>query len=157
MRTISPSRARSSDPLRCPPRCECRCHYPATIRLFPTWLASYTGQISISKCLLHSSPPCNVQTCRGDARRASTVQWVLPAGFLQGCLQSSKHPGRIHFLIGAPRIVPFDAPISDAIWNGDFEYLRDLFAKRQASIWDYSVDGMPVFWVSQHISLSSIH
>ena len=149
-----PSRIRSRDPLLCLPKCECRCHYPSIIRLLPVWLAFYTGQISVSKHLLRSPLPCNVQTCRRDAKRAYTVQWILPAGFLQGCLQSSKHSGRIHFLMGAPRIVPFNAPIYYAILDGNFECVRDLFATGQASIWDYSVVDLPIFWVSQIFSRS---
>ena len=141
----------SRSPLRCLPDCPCRCHSPSVHRLIPTWLAYYIGQISISKRLLR--PPwsswslCDEQTCRGDLQRALIVQWVLPTGFLHGSFQSSKDR-RIHFLIGAPRVVRWDSPIFNALQVGDLKGVRYLFATGQASIWDYSMNGMPVFYVS---------
>ena len=139
-------------PLKCPPKCKCRCHYPAIARLIPHWLAPYIGQVSLSKRLLHPtfSPwsLCNVQTCRGDFQRAATIQWILPPGILHGFLEHTSKDRRIHFSIGAPRIITLNSPISDAVWNGDLQRVRDLFATGKASIWDYTVDGLPMFRVS---------
>ena len=146
-----PTRLRRHRPLKCSPNCQCRCHYPSVTRLVPECLASYVGQLTISKRLLHPtfSPwsLCNVQTCRGDFQRAATIQRIFPPGILHGFLKHNKDR-RIHFSIGAPRIVTSNSPISDAVWNRDLQRVRDLFATGQASIWDYSMNGMPVFYVS---------
>ena len=145
--SLNSSFPRSVAPLHCLAGCECRCHYPAITKLFPTWLAPYIGQISLSKHLLRSRPPCNVQTCRGDLQRVATVQWILPPGFLHGFLESGKNR-RIHFSIGAPRVVSWDSPIVYAVLDGDLQGVRELFATGKASIWDYNMNGLPVFWVS---------
>ena len=85
--------------------------------------------------------------CRGDLQRAMTVQWILPFSIFDGSLQSRK-ARRIHFSIGAPRVVPWDSPVIRAVLLGDLQGIRNLFATGQASIWDYMTDGLPVFWVS---------
>ena len=147
----SPTRSRLNHPLKCPPRCECRCHHPSMIKLIPGRLTYYIGQVSISKRLLHPtfSPwsLCNVSTCRGDLHRAITLQWDSPLRLLNGLLQYSKD-SRIHFSLGAPRVVPYNSPLFIAIWRGDFHTIRDLFATGRASIWDYDINGLPVFCVS---------
>ena len=146
-----PTRLRRHRPLKCSPNCQCRCHYPSVTRLVPECLASYVGQLTISKRLLHPtfSPwsLCNVQTCRGDFRQAATVQWVLPFSILQGYLES-RNDCCIHFSIGAPRVIPWDSPITIAVCEGDLQSVRDLFATGKASIWDYNMSGLPLLVVS---------
>ena len=152
-----PTRLRRHRPLKCSPNCQCRCHYPSVVRLFPTWLTPYIGQVTISKRLL--TPPwsawscCNVATCRGDIRRAMSVQWFLPSMFLHAFLQSTKDR-RIHFSIGAPRTVAYGSPLLKAVYDGNVRGVRELFATGQASIWDYDVDGTPTFWVSCRLNKS---
>ena len=137
--------------LRCLPHCPCRCHDSLVTSLIPRWLAFYIGQVYISKRLLTPafSPwsRCNVQTCRGDLQRAITIRWILPPGLLSGCLQSSKTQP-IHIFIGAPRIIPFDSLIFEAIRSRNIRSVRELFATGQASIWDHDFDGAPIFMVS---------
>ena len=144
-------------PLKCPTKCECRCHYPSVVKVIPSWLASYIGQVSVSKRLFHPtfSPwsLCNVSTCRGDLHRAIILQWDSPLRFLNGLLQYSKDR-RIHFSIGARRIVPYNSPLFKAVWSGDYHTIRDLFATGQASIWDYDINGVPLFSVSWFLSQS---
>ena len=145
-----PTKLRTRRPLKCPSNCPCRCHYPSVSRLIPSWLASYVGQLTISKRLLHPtfSPwsLCNVQTCRGDFHEATTVRWTLPFRTLQGFLES-RSDCRIHVSIGAPRFVPWDSPILNAVCDGDLQGVRDLFATGKASIWDCTKGGLPVFRV----------
>ena len=120
-------------------------------RLVPESLAPYVGQLTISKRLLHPafSPLslCNEQTCRGDFQRAATIRWILPFGIFHGFLES-RNDCRIHFSIGAPRVVSWDSPIVYAVCDGDLQGARNLFATGKASIWDYTIDGLPVFVVS---------
>ncbi|KAI0825996.1 hypothetical protein BC629DRAFT_1586856 [Irpex lacteus] len=117
--------------------------------LIPGQLASYIGQISVSKRLLRAPwatcSVCNVQTCRGDVRRAMTINWILPPSFLSGYLQSSRHR-RIQVSTGAPRTIPWNAPILDTVWDADIQRVRSLFALGQASIWDHDPVGSPVLW-----------
>ena len=144
-------RSRLHNSLKCPPKCECRCHHPSMVKLVSGWLAYYIGQVSISKRFLHPtfSPwsLCNVSTCRGDLHRAITLQWDSPLRLLNGLLQYSKDR-RIHFSLGAPRVVPYNSPLFNAVWSGNYHTIRDLFATGQASIWDYDIHGLPVFSVS---------
>ena len=49
----SPNRPQPNRTPQCPPRCECRCHYPSIARLIPEWLIPYIGEVSVSKRLLH--------------------------------------------------------------------------------------------------------
>ena len=146
-----PTGLRTRRPLGCPPSCQCRCHYPSVTRLVPKYLAPYIGQLSISKRLLHptfsSWSLCNVQTCRGDFQQAATIRWVLPFRIFHGFLES-RNDCCIHFSIGAPRVVRCDSPIMHAVWNGDSQGVRELFATGKASIWDYTINGYPVFVVS---------
>lgn len=147
----APSKLRRRHPPKCLPNCVCRCHHPSVTRLVPNLLASVVGQVSVSKRLLRPtfSPwsLCNVQTCRGDIQRAATVRWVLPFRILHGFLESSK-PCPIHFAVGAPRTVPRDSPIVNAITNGNLQAVRNLFATGKASVWDYDMNGLPLIAVS---------
>ncbi len=119
--------------------------------LIPGKLASYIGQIYVSKRLLRAPwatcSVCNVRTCRGDVRRAMPINWILPPSFLSGYLQSSRHR-RIQVSTGAPRTIPWNAPILDTVWDADIQRVRSLFALGQASIWDHDPVGSPVLWVS---------
>lgn len=145
-------RPRLDGPLLCPPKCECRCHYPSVAPLFPACFASLIGQLSISKRLLHPAfsqwSLCNVQSCRGDFQSAMTIRWILPSGLLHGLLQS-RRDRRIHFCISSPRIVLWDSPIIKAVWYGNLQGVRNLFATGQASIWDYTVNHVPIIQVSR--------
>ena len=146
-----PTKLCTRRPLKCPPNCTCRCHYPSVSQLIPSWLASYVGQVCVSKRLLHPafSPwsLCSVQTCRGDFQQAMTIRLTLPFRTLQGFLES-RNDCCIHFSIGAPRVVPWDSPIAVAVSNGDLQSVRNLFATGKASIWDYIIDGLPLLVVS---------
>ena len=148
-----PTKLRTRQPLKCLPNCECRCHYPSISRLIPGWLAPYTGQVSISKRLLHPTflsrlSLCDVQTCRGDLRRSMSLRWNSPLGLLHGSLQYIARDRQINFSLGAPRTVSWGSPILNTIFDGDLQGVRDLFATGKASIWDYTINGSPVFWVS---------
>ena len=77
------------------------------------------------------------------------LQWNSPLELLHGCLQYVSQDRRIHFSLGAPRVVALESDIFDAVHEGNFEGVRELFAAGQASIWDYTVNGLPVFQVGQ--------
>ncbi|KAI0799648.1 ankyrin repeat-containing domain protein [Irpex lacteus] len=139
------------NPLHCLENCHCRCHNLSMQSLIPAKLASYIGQIYVSKRLLRAPwstwSVCNVQTCRGDLRRTMTINWILPPSFLSGFLQSSRDR-RIHLSIGAVRTIPLDAPILRAILDADVQRVHTLFALGQASIWDHTLHGNPILWVA---------
>ena len=148
-----PTKLRTRRPLECPSNCPCRCHYPSISQLIPGWLAPYTGQVSISKRLLHPTfssrlSLCNVQTCRGDLRRSMSLRWNSPLGLLHGSLQYIARDRQINFSLGAPRTVSWDSPIVNAVCYGDLQGVRELFATGKASIWDYNMNSTPVFLVS---------
>lgn len=140
--------------LHCLADCHCRCHGLSMQSLIPGKLASYIGQIYVSKRLLRAPwatwSVCNVQTCRGDVQRAMTINWIIPPSFLSGFLQSSRDR-RIQVSIGAARTIPWNAPILDAIWDADIQRVRSLFVLGQASIWDHDPVGSPILWVNQII------
>ena len=142
----------SHEPLGCLPNCGCRCHHPSIVQRLPGWLATSTGQVSISQRLLHPTfsswlSLCNVQTCRGDLRRSISLRWNSPLGLLHGSLQYIARDRQINFSLGAPRTVSWDSPIVNAVYYEDLQGVRNLFATGKASIWDYTVDGLPVFRV----------
>ncbi|KAI0799645.1 ankyrin repeat-containing domain protein [Irpex lacteus] len=135
--------------LHCSNDCACRCHDSSVTSLLPRCLTTYFGQIFISKRLLHptfsSWSRCNLATCRGDFLEPCKICFVLPPGYLYGCLRSSPN-SHIHFYIGAPRVVSWDSDILRAVWFSDVQEVRGLFTKHQASIWDFDPDGDSVFW-----------
>ena len=137
--------------LNCLPDCTCHCHHPAVVQLIPDWLEPYVGQVAVSRRLLHpafsSWSLCNEQTCRGDLRNAMTLQWK--SWLLHGYLQYVSKDRRIHFSIGAPRVISWGSPIIKAIFRGDLQSVRSLFATGQASIWDHAASGVSVFRVSE--------
>lgn len=141
-------------PLKCLAYCYCRCHSSSVHLIIPPWLSPYIGQIFIPKRLIYSlwasQNRCNVQTCRGTSHGAMTIRWIMPPTFIHGYLHSTHHR-RIHFAICAPRTIPWTLPIFEAIYNGDLRRVRDLFAMKQASIWDYDIYDRPVFSVSGRI------
>ncbi len=137
--------------LHCLHNCRCRCHDSAVESMIPARLTSYLGQIFLSKRLF--CPPwstwsrCNVQTCRGDLRRALAFVWLLPHGLFSGCFLSTGN--RLFRLsIGAQRVIPYSAPIAQAVIKADLHAVRTLFSHGQASIYDTLVDGWPMFTVS---------
>lgn len=146
--------SRGSPSLHCRTNCECRCHGMYMQALIPTWLACYIGQLYISKTLFRAPwstwSLCTVRDCRGDLRRAMTINWILPPNFLSGCLRSSQHR-RIHVAIGAAKTIPWGAPVLTAITDANVKRVRDLFALGQASIWDHNPDGSSILWVNQII------
>lgn len=138
--------------LQCALDCECRCHSSTVLRLIPNLLAPYVGQVHISKRLL--SPPwsswsrCNIQACRGDWFGESSIQWVLPSGFVPVNLQFSSPSLPFCFSIGTPRIIPYSAPIWGLLRQGDVEGVRELFARKQASVWDADENNETLLMVS---------
>ncbi|KAI0339164.1 ankyrin [Trametopsis cervina] len=134
-----------SDSLRCLDGCQCRCHTYAFRTLVPKYLVPYFGQIFLPKRVLH--PPwsswsrCNEQTCRGDWLTEVPLRWFLPTGGLALHLELSSPSLPVYLSVSTPRLVPRNALVWRLVGSGDVEGVRELFLRRQASVYDITEGG----------------
>ncbi|KPI37537.1 putative ankyrin repeat protein [Cyphellophora attinorum] len=133
-----------SRPSTCAQHCSCTCHRPFQLST-PAQLASWLGHLSVSSSgsLTPLTPfrlPCTERRCRRHATSSTRVTLRLPDWLLPIALNLSLSSTALntHINLNTLRILPDTAEVFSVISRGDLAYLQQMFAARQASVYDVS-------------------
>jgi ankyrin repeat protein len=128
----------------CAQHCSCVCHRPFQLSS-PAQLASWMGHLHVSSSggLASLAPfrlPCTERRCHRRTTSSTRVtlrlpDWLLPVA-LNLSLSSTALNTRIN--LNTLRILPDTAEVFSIISRGDLVYLRQMFANREASVYDVS-------------------